>query len=144
MCYLGFFDSQFSQNQQPQSRLNQWKLPAPDKEETGDFSRAPGSTSKPLATSPNMNPLGLTQPDGYVEIREKPLRFVIFISFYYSPWASGRSGDTGWPDSNTAENAPDVKDSQWPTPAQPSLTDLVPEFEPGKPWKVIIVDYFTY
>lgn len=53
----------------------------------------------------------------------------------YSPWASGRSGDTGWPDSNTAENAPDVKDSQWPTPAQPSLTDLVPEFEPGKPWK---------
>lgn len=54
-----------------------------------------------------------------------------------SPWASGRTGDTGWPDSSTAENAPDVKDSQWPTPAQPSLTDLVPEFEPGKPWKVM-------
>lgn len=61
---------------------------------------------------------------------------------YYSPWASGRSGDTGWPDSNTADNAPDGKDSQWPTPAQPSLTDLVPEFEPGKPWKVLIV--FTF
>lgn len=55
---------QFSQSQQQQSRLNQWKLPAPDKEDTGDFSRAPGSTSKPLTSSPNMNPLGLTQPDG--------------------------------------------------------------------------------
>lgn len=31
---------------------------------------------------------------------------------------------------------PDVnKDTQWSAPAQPSLTDLVPEFEPGKPWK---------
>lgn len=66
--------------------------------------------------------------------------FIKWFVFLYlclcSPWASGRSGDTGWPDSNTAENAPDGKDSQWPTPAQPSLTDLVPEFEPGKPWKV--------
>lgn len=53
-----------------------------------------------------------------------------------SPWASGRSGDTGWPDSSTVENPQDGKDSQWSTPAQPSLTDLVPEFEPGKPWKV--------
>lgn len=49
---------------QQQSRLNQWKLPAPDKEEGGEFSRAPGPSSKPLATSPNMNPLGLTQADG--------------------------------------------------------------------------------
>ncbi|KAI4455914.1 trinucleotide repeat-containing protein [Holotrichia oblita] len=104
---------------QQQSRLNQWKLPALDKEEGGEFSRAPGSVSKSLApshSSPNLNPLGLTQPDG--------------------PWSSGRSTDTGWPDTGAGDSgAPDVKDAQWAAPTQPSLTDLVPEFEPGKPWK---------
>ncbi|KAF5283611.1 hypothetical protein FQR65_LT13817 [Abscondita terminalis] len=109
-----------SQISQQQSRLNQWKLPALDKEEGGEFSRAPGSISKPLApsnSSPNLNPLGLTQPDG--------------------PWSSGRSADTGgWPDTGTNESgAPDTKDGQWSAPSQTSLTDLVPEFEPGKPWK---------
>ncbi|XP_045477567.1 protein Gawky isoform X3 [Harmonia axyridis] len=103
---LGIKDPQLSQQQ---SRLNQWIKP--DKEEGGEFSRAPGSS---LATSPNMNPLGLTQPDG--------------------PWSSGRSGDTGWPDPAVVD-VNSEKDSQWPTSAQPSLTDLVPEFEPGKPWK---------
>lgn len=56
---------------QPQSRLNQWKLPALDKEEGGEFSRAPGSVSKsltPAHNSPNLNPLGLTQPDGWVQL----------------------------------------------------------------------------
>lgn len=106
---LGIKDPQLSQ---PQSRLNQWIKP--DKEEGSEFSRAPGSSSKSLATSPNMNPLGLTQSDG--------------------PWSSGRTGDSGWPDP-TANDATNDKDSQWPTTAQPSLTDLVPEFEPGKPWK---------
>lgn len=48
------------QNQQ-QSRLNQWINK--DKEEGGEFSRAPGSSSKPMATSPNMN-LGLNPTDG--------------------------------------------------------------------------------
>lgn len=56
-----------------------------------------------------------------------------FLAF--SPWSSGRSADSGWPDSGGGDNAQDAKD-QWPTPNQPSLTDLVPEFEPGKPWKV--------
>ncbi|KAF7266603.1 hypothetical protein GWI33_020105 [Rhynchophorus ferrugineus] len=97
----------------PQSRLNQWINK--DKEESSEFSRAPGSSSKPVATSPNMAPLGLSQNDG--------------------PWSTGRSGDTGWPDSSGGDTSNDVKDAQWATTAQPSLTDLVPEFEPGKPWK---------
>ena len=83
-----------------------------EKEDGGEFSRAPGSTSKPLVpshTSPNLNPLGLVQSNG--------------------PWSSGRGrGDSGWPDSTPGDNN-DIKDAQWPT-------DLVPEFEPGKPWKV--------
>ncbi|GJQ80904.1 hypothetical protein Trydic_g4721 [Trypoxylus dichotomus] len=118
---IGLKDTQMvnSITSQQQSRLNQWKLPALDKEEGGEFSRAPGSISKSLApshSSPNLNPLGLTQPDG--------------------PWSSGRSADTGWPDTGPSDSgAPDVKDAQWAAPTQPSLTDLVPEFEPGKPWK---------
>ncbi|XP_018569055.1 protein Gawky isoform X3 [Anoplophora glabripennis] len=98
---------------QQQSRLNQWINK--DKEEGGEFCRAPGSSSKPMATSPNMNPLGLNPTDG--------------------PWSSRRTGDTGWPDSGGGDSSNDVKDAQWSTTAQPSLTDLVPEFEPGKPWK---------
>lgn len=50
------------QNQQ-QSRLTQWI--SKDKEDGNEFSRAPGSASKPLVTSPNMNPL-LSQSDGWV------------------------------------------------------------------------------
>lgn len=51
----------YLQNQQ-QSRLNQWINK--DKEDGGEFSRAPGSSSKPMTTSPNMNPLGLNPSDG--------------------------------------------------------------------------------
>ncbi|XP_017786901.1 PREDICTED: protein Gawky isoform X2 [Nicrophorus vespilloides] len=118
-----FSDLVIKDNQnQGQSRLTQWKLPPTlDKDEGGDFSRAPGSVSKPLVpshSSPNLNPLGLTQTDG--------------------PWSSGRSnaGDGGWPDSAPGDTmGSDIKDVQWAAPSQPSLTDLVPEFEPGKPWK---------
>nr|CAI5868467.1 unnamed protein product [Callosobruchus analis] len=104
-----------NQVNQQQSRLNQWINK--DKEDGSDFSRAPGSSSKPMTTSPNINPLGLNPTDG--------------------PWSSGRAGgDTGWPDSGAGDSAGDVKDAaQWSTATQPSLTDLVPEFEPGKPWK---------
>lgn len=103
------------QNQQ-QSRLTQWINK--DKDENSEFSRAPGSSSKPVATSPNMGPLGLSQSDG--------------------PWSTGRSADTGgWPDSSGADSTNDVKEAQWAPAPQPSLTDLVPEFEPGKPWKVM-------
>ncbi|XP_034939131.1 trinucleotide repeat-containing gene 6C protein isoform X3 [Chelonus insularis] len=109
-----------SQSQQ-QSRLNQWKLPSLDKDSDmggNEFSRAPGSTSKPPPTpgslshshsSPNMNPL-LGQSDG--------------------TWST-RLGDSGWPDAGN-NDATDGKDWQPPNPA---FTDLVPEFEPGKPWK---------
>ncbi|XP_046413280.1 trinucleotide repeat-containing gene 6C protein-like isoform X3 [Neodiprion fabricii] len=107
---------------QQQSRLNQWKLPSLDKEGdlgTNEFSRAPGTTSKPPTTpggltqshsSPNMNPL-LGQGDG--------------------TWSS-RLGDSGWPDAGTSDST-DGKDWQ---PGGAAFTDLVPEFEPGKPWKM--------
>lgn len=53
-----------------QSRLNQWKLPALDKDGVGDntdFSRAPGTTAKSTMSTSNsaMGSLGL-QGDGYV------------------------------------------------------------------------------
>ena len=108
---------------QQQSRLNQWKLPSLDKDgdiSGNEFSRAPGTTSKPLQTpgglshthsSPNMNPL-LGQGDG--------------------TWSS-RLGDSGWPDAGNSDST-DGKD--WQQGAGSAFSDLVPEFEPGKPWKV--------
>ncbi|XP_012060775.1 PREDICTED: protein Gawky [Atta cephalotes] len=118
--------SDISMNKEPpvsqqQSRLNQWKLPSLDKDGdlvSNEFSRAPGTTSKPPATpggltqshsSPNMNPL-LGQGDG--------------------TWSS-RLGDSGWPDPSNSDST-DGKDWQ---PGGAAYTDLVPEFEPGKPWK---------
>ncbi|KAF8797040.1 Protein Gawky like protein [Argiope bruennichi] len=98
-----------------QSRLNQWKSPM-DKDDE-DFSRAPGSLhskSHPLL-------------DQHVQSD--------------STWSGGRNDSVGgWPDSTNTDNS---------TTAGPSadnnkddgqgsgynLTDLVPEFEPGKPWK---------
>ncbi|XP_053673778.1 protein Gawky-like [Anopheles nili] len=113
-----------------QSRLNQWKLPSLDKDPSAgkddltDFSRAPGPTGKSgltnTTTSSNISALGLVQ-DG--------------------TWATGRAnlGDD-WPE-QTGDN--DGKD--WATNAtttNPSSQDnsafndlVVPEFEPGKPWK---------
>lgn len=91
---------------------------------SNEFSRAPGTTSKPPATpggltqshsSPNMNPL-LGQGDG--------------------TWSS-RLGDSGWPDPSNSDST-DGKDWQ---PGGAAYTDLVPEFEPGKPWKVIHFQY---
>lgn len=102
--------------------MNQWKLPSLDKDGDlggNEFSRAPGTTSKPPPTpsglshshsSPNMNPL-LGQGDG--------------------TWST-RLGDSGWPDASN-NDATDGKDWQ---PVNNAFTDLVPEFEPGKPWKM--------
>lgn len=97
-----------------QSRLNQWKLPSLDKEGEPDFSRAPGTAK--AATSPQLNQLGL-QPD--------------------STWGVGRGvGSEGW-----GESSGDVADGKeaWPShpthPVHQQVYDLVPEFEPGKPWK---------
>ncbi|XP_015177022.1 PREDICTED: trinucleotide repeat-containing gene 6C protein isoform X2 [Polistes dominula] len=106
---------------QQQSRLNQWKLPSIDKDGdigANEFSRAPGTTSKQSTapggltqshSSPNMNPL-LGQGDG--------------------TWSS-RLGDSGWPDPGNSDSS-DAKDWQ---PGGAAFTDLVPEFEPGKPWR---------
>ncbi|XP_049868969.1 protein Gawky isoform X2 [Pectinophora gossypiella] len=92
-----------------QSRLNQWKLPSLDKDGEGsEFSRAPGTAKS--TTSPQLNQLGL-QPD--------------------STWGVGRGGE-GW-----GESGADVADGKdWPAhPSHQPVYDLVPEFEPGKPWK---------
>lgn len=144
-------------HQNPQSRLTQWKLSSNEKEENSmcpptdlnplsgipDFSRAPGSINSKVASSipsagSTLHPL-LDQND--------------------TTWSgiTGRNhGDSGWPEvvpsstdstngsnvsaaSNMGSSQPsDSKDS---TPVSGSshpsysLTDLVPEFEPGKPWK---------
>uniref|UniRef100_A0A8D9DRG0 Protein Gawky n=1 Tax=Cacopsylla melanoneura TaxID=428564 RepID=A0A8D9DRG0_9HEMI len=92
------------------SRLNQWKLPSLDKDVDNEFSRAPGTTAKstPGSTSPLTNPL-LGQGDG--------------------TWSSvSRSETGGWPDSDPSKDWPSSQANQ-------QFTDLVPEFEPGKPWK---------
>lgn len=101
-----------------QSRLNQWKLPSALDSKSGDpvdFSRAPGTTSKqslPPTTPTSISSIGIHSEAG--------------------TWSSGRNDAGGWPDS-TIES--DNKD--WPASNQsPAFTDLVPEFQPGKPWKV--------
>ncbi|XP_050346253.1 protein Gawky isoform X2 [Nymphalis io] len=93
-----------------QSRLNQWKLPSLDKDGEGtDFSRAPGTAKS--ATSPQLNQIGLQQD---------------------TTWGVGRGGE-GWGDGGA--DVADGKDA-WPShPVHPPVYDLVPEFEPGKPWK---------
>lgn len=54
----------------------------------------------------------------------------------FRAWSSCRNLSDGWTDSTN-----DNENKDWPTtqasPA-PAFTDLVPEFEPGKPWKVIL------
>ncbi|XP_052899153.1 protein Gawky-like [Anopheles moucheti] len=110
-----------------QSRLNQWKLPSLEKDPTAskddltDFSRAPGpSTAKSAltttTTNTNISSLGLVQ-DG--------------------TWTTGRTNlADGWP-----EQTGDTDSKDWTTTTNTSpqdnsaFTDLVPEFEPGKPWK---------
>ncbi|KAF4519213.1 hypothetical protein B566_EDAN015319 [Ephemera danica] len=119
---LSMKEPQQASFQTQQSRLNQWKLPSLDKDGDGnEFDRAPGTTTKTQShTSPNMNPL-LPQGD--------------------STWSSvGRGGgDTGWPDTSAPGDGGSQSDGkEWPNSAaqaSAAFTDLVPEFEPGKPWK---------
>lgn len=50
---------------------------------------------------------------------------------------SRSNSDTGWPDTTTSDITPDSKDSQWSSqPPANAFADIIPEFEPGKPWKV--------
>lgn len=100
-----------------QSRLNQWKLPSAidNKATDPDFSRAPGTTSSKQSLPPT-TPTSISS----IGIHNEP-----------STWSSGRN-DGGWPDSNI-----DTENKDWPSSNQsPAFTDLVPEFQPGKPWKV--------
>ncbi|XP_065081266.1 protein Gawky-like [Ochlerotatus camptorhynchus] len=98
-----------------QSRLNQWKLPAMDKDgghDLTDFSRAPGTTAKSTLSTTGSSISGLSGLQGD------------------NTWSTGRGGiGDGWPDSSA-----DTASKEWPS-NQDSFTDLVPEFEPGKPWK---------
>ncbi|KAH8256375.1 hypothetical protein KR032_005303 [Drosophila birchii] len=107
-----------------QSRLNQWKLPVLDKDiiinpDSSDFSRAPGATKQNLTSnSSNVSSLGL-QND--------------------STWSTGRNIADGWPDpTSDNENKDWSVAHQQPSSAAAAATaytDLVQEFEPGKPWK---------
>lgn len=47
-------------------------------------------------------------------------------------WSTGRNAGDGWPDPSS-----DSENKDWPPQLPPAtaFTDLVPEFEPGKPWK---------
>ncbi|XP_068632111.1 protein Gawky isoform X2 [Battus philenor] len=102
--------SAYGASSNQQSRLTQWKLPSLDKDGEGsEFSRAPGTAKS--TTSPQLNQLGL-QPD--------------------STWGVGRSSE-GWGDSGA--DVADGKDAWGSHPAHQPVYDLVPEFEPGKPWK---------
>ncbi|KAG5681488.1 hypothetical protein PVAND_010918 [Polypedilum vanderplanki] len=99
-----------------QSRLNQWKLPSAidNKSTDPDFSRAPGTTSSKQSLPPT-TPTSISS----IGIHNEP-----------STWSSGRN-DGGWPDSTM-----DADNKDWPSNNQsPAFTDLVPEFQPGKPWK---------
>lgn len=59
--------------------------------------------------------------------------------FCYRTWSTGRSHIAdGWPDQASAGGDPDNK--EWtPTQDNSGFSDLVPEFEPGKPWKVKVI-----
>lgn len=105
-----------------QSRLNQWKLPSLEKDggagganDLTDFSRAPGTTAKSTLSTASSNIGSLGLQDG--------------------TWSSGRSNLTdGWPDQPSGAGESDNKD--WnPSQDNSAFSDLVPEFEPGKPWK---------
>ncbi|XP_055545590.1 protein Gawky-like isoform X1 [Wyeomyia smithii] len=90
-----------------QSRLTQWKLPSTSAtDKDTDLSDFPRAPG--TTSKPSASGLGGID-DG--------------------TWSNGRSnmGD-GWPDSNAQDN------KDWAANAD-TFTDLVPEFEPGKPWK---------
>lgn len=72
-------------------------------------------------------------------IIETFLTFIYLLLFFYvctyRTWSTGRSVTDGWPDTTPEQENKDWVNSQQ---AAASYTDLVPEFEPGKPWKVLI------
>uniref|UniRef100_A0A182W7S7 UBA domain-containing protein n=1 Tax=Anopheles minimus TaxID=112268 RepID=A0A182W7S7_9DIPT len=98
-------------NTSQQSRLQKWKLPPNSATPSGldkDGSDLTDFVRAPGASSKS-GPSGSGIDDG--------------------TWSNGRNnlGD-GWPDSSSQDN------KDWPG-ANDAFSDLVPEFEPGKPWK---------
>lgn len=86
-----------------------WKVQKEN--DSTDFSRAPGTTTKPTLSNSGNSILNLNN-DG--------------------PWSSNASGRDGWPDSGNDVD----KNVDWPSQNSPAFTDLVvPEFKPGEPWK---------
>lgn len=61
--------------------------------------------------------------------------FYYITHFLCSTWGVGRSAE-GWGDSGA--DVADGKDAWGTHPAHQPVYDLVPEFEPGKPWKVSV------
>ena len=124
---------------QPQSRLNQWKRPTPDKESTDtglDINRVVGS--KPLQASQGLS--------GYSQFSDLS-GLNITGDTTWSTQATTSS--INWPSTSTEGTAsqaeskdPDLSESHPPTTsttpsstAAVNLTDVIPEFIPGKPWQ---------
>lgn len=88
-----------------------------------------------------MNPL-LAQGDRYAAPLSQGMQSTEPWAVH-STWSSvGRGGgDSGWPDTaTTGDGSSQADGKEWPNSAAQSsaaFTDLVPEFEPGKPWKVL-------
>lgn len=79
-------------------------------------------------------------------------RYIHFDEIFYNSlfaiisikrtWSQvGRSINDGWPESTNDSENKDWSVAQQTTPSS-AYSDLVQEFEPGKPWKVIL--FLTY
>lgn len=60
---------------------------------------------------------------------------MLLVVSFCSTWSNvSNRCESGWPES--VNELSDNKDWGSPASAATNFTDLVPEFEPGKPWKV--------
>ncbi|XP_041362960.1 trinucleotide repeat-containing gene 6C protein-like isoform X2 [Gigantopelta aegis] len=121
---------------QPQSRLNQWKRPTPDKDGADsslDINRVVGS--KPLHPSQSIPNFGQFSDLSGLNITGD------------TTWSTqATTSAVNWP-STSAEGTTsqaetkdtDLSESHPPTPSTTTtainLTDVIPEFIPGKPWQ---------
>ncbi|XP_053673775.1 protein Gawky-like [Anopheles nili] len=98
-----------SGNTSQQSRLQQWKLPTNSASGAGGLDKDASDLADFVRAPGASSKSGSGIDDG--------------------TWSNGRSnlGD-GWPDSNSQDN------KDW-VGGNDAFSDLVPEFEPGKPWK---------
>ncbi|XP_060584662.1 trinucleotide repeat-containing gene 6C protein-like isoform X2 [Ruditapes philippinarum] len=150
---------------QPQSRLNQWKRPTPDKESPeitpATSNETPTSSSTPITSSnseggeslnktvgsksvqqsnsqPNLrrfDELGLTQLGGDTTWSTSASSASQNWPNSSSPVTSGSSGDGGQPDNKESQTTT-VSSSSGNSSVLDSMTSI-PEFVPGKPWQGI-------